>query len=167
MHKIRLVKQKLNFSAAHFITLGNECEALHGHNYYTSVEMAGGPDDNFYLIDFGTLKRKMQALCDALDHKVLMASENPHLIMKVNGRQFDVAYRDKKYSFPAEDVVALPIPNTTVEMLSQYLCLKLQELLAGKGYLDKIRYLEVGVEETTGQMATYRIDITSPSSQQK
>lgn len=159
MHKIRLVKQKLNFSAAHFITLENECEALHGHNYYTLVELAGTPDENFYLIDFGILKKEMQALCDSLDHKVLMAAENPHLIMGRNGKQFDVTYREKKYSFPAEDVASLPIPNTTVEMLSQYLCMKLKEVLAAKHYLSRIRFIEVGVEETAGQMASYRIDL--------
>lgn len=159
MHKIRLVKQKLNFSAAHFITLENECEALHGHNYYTLVEITGAPDENFYLIDFGVLKKEMRTLCNSLDHKVLMAVENPHLIMGPNGKQFDVAYREKKYSFPAEDVAALPIPNTTVEMLSQYLCVKLKDVLAHKGYLDKIRSIEVGVEETAGQLASYRIDL--------
>lgn len=159
MHRIRLVKQKLNFSAAHFITLENECEALHGHNYYTLVEITGTPDENFYLIDFGVLKKEMRALCNSLDHKVLMAVENPHLIMGPNGKQFDVAYRGKKYSFPAEDVAALPIPNTTVEMLSQYLCVKLKDVLAHKGYLGKIRSIEVGVEETAGQLASYRIDL--------
>ncbi len=159
MHKIRLVKQKLNFSAAHFITLENECEALHGHNYYTLVELAGKPDENYYLIDFGILKKEVQALCNSLDHKVLMASENPHLIMGLNGKQFDVKYREKRYSFPTEDVVALPIPNTTVEMLAQYLCVQLKEVLAGKRYLDKISSIEVGVEETAGQMASYRIDL--------
>lgn len=159
MHKIRLVKQKLNFSAAHFITLENECEALHGHNYYTSVEITGTPDENFYLIDFGLLKKEMQMLCDSLDHKVLMAVENPHLVMSRCGKQFDVTYREKKYSFPFEDVAALPIPNTTVEMLSQYLCGKLRDALDGKRYLDKIRAIEVGVEETAGQLASYRIDL--------
>lgn len=159
MHKIRLVKQKLNFSAAHFITLENECEALHGHNYYTLVELQGEPDENFYLIDFGVLKKEVQALCDLLDHKVLMAAENPHLVMGRDGKQFNVTYREKRYSFPAEDVITLPIPNTTVEMLSQYLCMRLKDVLAAKRYLQNIRSIEVGVEETAGQMASYRIDL--------
>ncbi len=159
MHKIRLVKQKLNFSAAHFITFENECEALHGHNYYTLVEIHGGPDENFYLIDFSVLKKEMQILCDELEHKVLMATENPHLKMTSGGGQFNVEYRNKRYSFPAGDVMPLPIPNTTVEMLSQHLCQKLRNVLDAKGYLGKIRSIEVGVEETAGQMASYRIDL--------
>jgi 6-pyruvoyltetrahydropterin/6-carboxytetrahydropterin synthase len=158
MHKIRIEKQKLNFSAAHFITYENECESLHGHNYYTVVEIAGIPDENNYLIDFTVLKGKVQVLCDSLEHKVLMAMKNPHLKISEKDGQFEVCYRDKKYSFPVGDVVQLPIPNTTVEMLSEYLCQQLKGMLEKKGYLSRVTSMEVGVEETAGQMASYRMD---------
>lgn len=157
MHKIRLEKQKLNFSAAHFITFENECESLHGHNYYTMVELVGAPDENHYLVDFSIVKNEMRTLCVALDHKVLMALKNRHLKMSQADGQFEVIYRDKKYSFPAGDVVALPIPNTTVEMLSELLCHRLKELLEAKGYLKNITSIEVGVEESAGQMASFKI----------
>ena len=133
MHKIRIEKQKLNFSAAHFITYENECEALHGHNYYTVVEIIGRPDENHYVIDFKVLKKEMQVLCDSLEHKVLMAAQNPHLKMTEKDGQFEVVYRAKRYSFPTLDVLALPIPNTTVEMLSEYLCHQLKAVLEKKG----------------------------------
>lgn len=159
MYKIRLEKQKLNFSSAHFITFENECESLHGHNYHTLVEIGGKPDDNHYLIDFKLVKVEMAALCDELDHKTLLATKNRHLKVLTTGDRVDVAYQDRKYSFPLSDVVLLPIPNTTVEMLSEHLCVKLKNALDGKGYLSRAVYIEVGVEESLGQMATFRIDL--------
>lgn len=159
MYKIRLEKQKLNFSSAHFITFENECESLHGHNYYTVVEISGRPDENHYILDFKVAKKEMAALCDELDHKVLIAEKNRHLkISDVDGR-LDVRYMDRKYSFPRQDVALLPIPNTTVEMLSEYLCGRLKDVLEKKGFLAEASYIEVGVEETIGQMASFRINL--------
>jgi 6-pyruvoyltetrahydropterin/6-carboxytetrahydropterin synthase len=159
MYKIRLEKQKLNFSSAHFITFENECESLHGHNYYTVVEIAGKPDENHYIVDFKLVKNEMAALCDTLDHKTLIATQNRHLKVFTGNNKVDVEYQDRRYSFPQSDVVLLPIPNTTVEMLSEYLCLRLKEVLEKKGYLARATYIEVGVEESIGQMATFRIDL--------
>ncbi len=159
VYKIRLEKQKLNFSAAHFITFENECESLHGHNYYTVVEIGGKPDDNHYVLDFKVVKREMAALCDALDHKTLMAEKNRHLKITRRDDNLEVRYTDRRYSFPVGDVALLPIPNTTVEMLSEYLCGLLKAALEKKGYLEGASYVEVGVEETKGQMASFRINL--------
>jgi 6-pyruvoyltetrahydropterin/6-carboxytetrahydropterin synthase len=159
MYKILIEKQKLNFSAAHFITFEDDCENLHGHNYYTTIEIFGEPDKNFYLIDFKIIKNEMKKICDSLNHKFLLASENRYLKVKREGAQYEVTFKSKKYSFPAEDVMELPIPNTTAEMLSRYICEKLKGVLFEKGYLSNARSIEVGVEETQGQMASYKIDL--------
>ncbi|MGH7129220.1 MAG: 6-carboxytetrahydropterin synthase, partial [Planctomycetaceae bacterium] len=38
-YRVRVTKDHLVFSAAHFITFaGNVCERLHGHNWRTAVE---------------------------------------------------------------------------------------------------------------------------------
>jgi len=159
MYKINIQKQKLNFSAAHFITLEDECESLHGHNYYTTIEIHGEPDENSYLIDFKVVKREMKNICDSLDHKFLLAMKNPHLKVERANGDYVVVFRSKTYSFPEEDVVAIDIPNTTVEMLSKYMCEKLRSVLDSNGYLENISSIEVGVEETTGQMASFKIEL--------
>lgn len=161
MYTIRIEKQKLNFSAAHFITYENECEALHGHNYYTTIEIIGEPDKNNYLVDFKTIKKEMHSLCESLDHRVLLATKNRDLQITQTETQYEVTFHSKKYSFPKEDVVALPIPNTTVEMLSEYLCNKLKENLEKGGYLKNLSSIEVGVEETAGQMASFKAAVAA------
>ncbi len=158
MYRINIQKQKLNFSAAHFITLENDCEALHGHNYYTSVEMRGKLDENAYLMDFKVVKNELGKICKMLDHKVIMATQNKSLKVKTTKTGFEVRYRTKKYLFPIEDVMPLPITNTTVEKLSEYISEKLIKILKKKGLLKNIASLEVGVEETAGQMASFRIE---------
>jgi hypothetical protein len=51
--------------------------------------------------------------------------------------------------------VLLPLPNTTVEMLAQYLARRVREALAASGEV-LLTAVEVEVEENVGQSATYR-----------
>ncbi|MEE8483368.1 MAG: 6-carboxytetrahydropterin synthase [Nitrospinota bacterium] len=158
-HKIHIEKQKLNFSSAHFITFNeNDCETLHGHNYYTTLELRGQPNENRFIIDFRIVKKEMQVICDSLDHKILIAMKNPHIKIKRSATQLEIEFRDRKYSLPLSDVAEMPIQNTTVEMLSEYICNELHAALDKKGYLSNITSIEVGVEETQGQMASCRIE---------
>src|SRR5215212_1007494 len=56
-YSVRLDKEYLVFSAAHFITFnGNTCERLHGHNYRVRAEIHGPLDVNHYVIDFIALR---------------------------------------------------------------------------------------------------------------
>ncbi len=60
-----------------------------------------------------------------------------------------------RYVFPREDCALLPMPNTTVEMLAQYLAGRVSQELASAGGIA-LRAVEVEVEENFGQSATYR-----------
>jgi 6-pyruvoyltetrahydropterin/6-carboxytetrahydropterin synthase len=60
-----------------------------------------------------------------------------------------------RYVFPRGDCVLLPLPNTTVEMLAQYLARRVREALAASGEVA-LTAVEVEVEENVGQSATYR-----------
>ena len=54
---VRLNKDYLVFSSAHFITFaGNICERLHGHNYGLEIEITGPLDENRYVVDFIALR---------------------------------------------------------------------------------------------------------------
>src|ERR1044072_7903 len=79
--RVLVTKDYLVFASAHFITFsGHRCETLHGHNYRVGVTGEGALDPGSWSVfDFGVLKRIMRKLCDDIDHKVLLAAENPHL----------------------------------------------------------------------------------------
>ena len=58
-YHVRIAKDYLVFSAAHFITYdGDVCERLHGHNYRVAAEVAGPLDENHYVVDFIALRTR-------------------------------------------------------------------------------------------------------------
>ena len=156
--KVTVTKDYLVFASAHFITFaGHRCESLHGHNYRVGVVLEGALDEgNWYVLDFRVLKKLMKGYCDAIDHKVLLPLSNPRLQVVDRGDSVTVAYDDApRYLFPRGDCALLPIPNTTVEMLAEYLGGQLRDGLAAAGATN-IRVLEIEVEENFGQSAIYR-----------
>ena len=160
-YRVSVEKDYLVFASAHFITFaGHRCEGLHGHNYRASVVVEGALDpESWYVFDFVTLKRIMRKLCDDIDHKVLLPTENPHLRIAEDGDSVSVAYDGKpRYVFPTRDCALLPVPNTTVEMLAELLTGQLQAELAKEG-AKGVRAIEMEVEENFGQSATYRLTL--------
>lgn len=153
--KISITKEDLVFAAAHFITYaGHRCEKLHGHNYRVSVVVEGGLEpDSWYVVDFSAVKKVMRALTGELDHRVLLPRDNPQLKVVQDDGSVRVSYAgEPRYVFPAGDCVILPIPNTTVEMLSQYFAGRVRAELAGL----HLQAVEIEVEENFGQSASYR-----------
>ena len=79
-YRVRVTKDYLVFSAAHFITFnGNICERLHGHNYQVEAELHGPLDENHYVIDFIALRDHLKKLVDELDHHVLLPTKHPQI----------------------------------------------------------------------------------------
>src|SRR5712692_1059655 len=155
--RVAVTKEDLVFAAAHFITLpGHRCEALHGHNYRVGVTLEGALDsESWFVVDFAGVKSVMRRLTAELDHRVLLPRENPKLAVTTEGGSVRVAYDgEPRYVFPVRDCVLLPIPNTTVEMLAQYLTVRLRRDLVGLG-AAKLRAIELEVEENFGQSAIY------------
>ena len=156
--RIRVKKDYTVFSSTHFITFaGHRCESLHGHNYRVGVALDGAIDeDGWYVLDFSLVKRLMRQLCDEIDHKVLLPLENPKLGIVTRDQTVSVDYEGTlRYVFPVRDCALLPIPNTTVEMLARHLATRfLTEL--GAGTVAHLTAIEMEVEESFGQSATYR-----------
>lgn len=159
--KVTVTKEDLVFASAHFITFaGHRCETLHGHNYRAGAVVEGGLEpDSWFVLDFAALKRVMKRLTDELDHRVLLPRDNPKLTITSDNDAVHVAFDGRpRYVFPTRDCVILPIPNTTVEMLAQYLAGRVRTELAavhGAGAVN-LTAIEIEVEENFGQAASYR-----------
>jgi len=156
-YRVAVEKDYLLFAAGHFITYGEQCETLHGHNYRVRVELEGELDENAYVFDFVVLKRIMRGLVNELDHRMLLPLRNPKLEVREEDDEVHVHARDrpKRYVFPREDVVLLDVPNTTAEMLARHLARRLREELAALG-ASNLSAVTMVVEETAGQAAWYR-----------
>ena len=156
--RVQVSKDYLVFASAHFITFkGHQCETLHGHNYRVGVAVEGSLDsETLFVLDFSVLKQITRQLVDQIDHKVLLPTLNPKLSFREDGDRVLVDYFGKPtYVFPRRDCALLAIPNTTAEMLAQYLGVQVRQELAAGGYTH-LTCLELEVEENYGQAATYR-----------
>lgn len=154
-YEVRVSKDYLVFAAGHFITYGGLCERLHGHNYRVSVVIEGDLDENHYVFDFVELKTIMREIVNELDHKMLLPDHNPALTISEDGDSISVRFEERRYVFPRQDVVLLPVPNTTAEMLARFLAGRLRETLTGPS-AARLTAIAVEVEESFGQSAWYR-----------
>ena len=153
--RVHVTKDHLTFCSGHFITYeGNQCERLHGHNYRVAVEVDGPLDSNFYVFDFIALKKITMAISDELDHRMMLPLKNPHIKVEQTGEQVEVRFEGKRWSFPREDCVLLPIENTTAELLARYIASRLKTTLHSEYHFFPTR-LAVEVEESHGQSAVY------------
>lgn len=149
---VRISKDYLVFSAGHFITYnGNVCERLHGHNYRVAAEVYGPLDENHYVVDFIALRDALKAIVDELDHHMLLPTTHPQIKVAADEKRVEVTFEDRQWVFPRCDCILLPVPNTTTELLAQYIGRKLLDALqACSGF--RPQRLRVEVDECEGQV---------------
>ena len=146
-YHVRLAKEQFTFSAAHFITFaGNICERLHGHNYHVAVEVHGPLDENLYVFDFVALRDAVLAVTRELDHHVLLPTTHPKIKVESDDREVTVTFEERRWIFPLDDCVLLPVANTTAELVARYIG---ERLIAGMQ--PKPEKLIVSVDECDGQ----------------
>ena len=119
--QVRISKEEFIFSAAHFITYdGNICERLHGHNYGVAALIDGPLDENQYVIDFIAVRNALKAITQSLDHHVLLPTNHTMIDVTSNGKEVTATFQDRRWIFPAEDCILLPVTNTTAELLARF-----------------------------------------------
>ena len=159
--KVSVAKDYLGFSSAHFITLsGHKCESLHGHNYRVGVTIEGALDPECaFVVDFALIKQVVKPLADAMDHKVLLPTKNPKLVLREEGESTIVEYLGRsRFVFPTTNLSLVPIANTTAEMIAEYLAHRVRDGLRAQG-LSLLTAIEVEVEESPGQAGSFRLGL--------
>lgn len=125
---LEIHKEEFSFSAGHFtIFSATEREHLHGHNYYVSVAFNIKIEHNGLSFDYRHYKKKILALCEQLDRKLLLPSESPYLNIEDGDDYWVGQFNHKKIPFLKEDVVILPLTNITIEELSHWFLQKTLE----------------------------------------
>ena len=154
---IDVAKDYFNFAAAHFLIFANgQREALHGHNYQVAVRLEGELDQAGVVQDFITFKPVVKRVCDALDHRTLIQSQSPILKVEKQDGKILIHYKKQKIILPKQDVILLPIANTSTELLAEYIAKQLQAKVRQQFPAANIRYIEVAVEEARSQQAIFR-----------
>lgn len=152
-YSVRLSSDDLVFSAAHFITLGpGQCERLHGHNYRVVVEVHGPLGENQYVVDFVAMHEVVRAMLGEWDHRVLLPSQHPEIRVTGDDRELTVRWNERRWVFPRDDCVLLPVSNTTAELLAQHLLNRLLTHLRTRWGLSASK-LRVELHESFGHSA--------------
>ena len=154
---IEVAKDYFNFASAHFLIFANgKREPLHGHNYQVSVVMEGDLDHSGVVLDFITFKPVVKQVCDALDHRTLIQTASPMIRVRLRAQEVEVRYGKQKIVLPRQDVILLPLLNTSTELLAEHIAGQIRRQVRRKFPQTQIRFLEVGVEEARGQRGYYR-----------
>ena len=155
-YRVRVTKDHLVFSAAHFITYnGNICERLHGHNWRVAVEVAGPLDGTGTCSIFSSAAREAQQIVNELDHRMLLPLQHASIRVAESPAEVEVRFEGRRWVFPREDCILLPIENTTAERLAWWIGQRLRDVLNLQGMTS----LQVDVEENFGQWATCEIPL--------
>lgn len=163
MTTLHLAKQNFKFSAAHFLIFDDQhAERLHGHNYQVQVDIKTPSEEELhadgYFLDFNVFKKYIKSRLDQWDEIVILPEKHKDMKFKKNGKCLEVSFRDRFYAFPLNEVLQLPVTNTSVEQLSR--------LLAEDFFAEFKKYgvqeIKVYVAETHGQGASTLIQGSNP-----
>jgi 6-pyruvoyltetrahydropterin/6-carboxytetrahydropterin synthase len=155
-YSIKVYKQYFNFAASHFLIFDDGSrEPLHGHNYRVMFKGEVGELRHDMVFDFLDIKPIVREVCDSLDHKLLLPKDNERLTIREDGTNYSVITPDEsRFSFPKQDVLLLPILNTSAERLAIHICSEVRRITFEK-FKFTFAALEIEVEETPGQSAIY------------
>ena len=164
------IQSNLRFSSAHVIPGHELCGFIHGHSYFVDVEIEGERVGKFdFIVEFKDVKSYTRAICDELDHRLLIPVYNDLIEFKDFDKEKDSIFDLQKqksvyfkidgkgYTIPSVDCVFLPLPYSSAEELSMFFAKTLAKKLSET--YDNIKYVAVCVNEGIGQGAEYREDL--------
>lgn len=141
-------RSSIRFSSTHLLSGHEKCGFLHGHTYAINAKVYGEKDKQGFIMDFSLLKSTLREIADKLDHRILLPEEDKHVSIDNNKIRMEVD--GKRYVFPRDDCVLLPIKNVTAENLAEYV---LNELSKKINLPKNVKKIEIGVDEGFGQGA--------------
>ena len=118
--------------------------------------MEGELDRAGVVLDFIAFKPMVKRICDALDHRTLIQTKSPAIKVRRRAKEIEVIYKKQKIILPRQDVILLPLANTSTELLAEHVANQIRRQVRQQFPGSKIRHMEVGVEEARGQRGLYR-----------
>lgn len=152
---LQVGRGEFGFAAAHAGLHDGEFEPLHGHTFQVTLRLSGEPDSDGMLIDFSKVKAALREAIAPLRRRTLMPGRAPQVRITPENDTLSIAISGKSYVLPAEDVVVLPLANTTTEAIAGYLLDQVLPHLQG----ERLTTAELEVSEAPDTSATARVDL--------
>ncbi len=153
--RISIAREQYKFSCAHMTVFPDGTkERLHGHNYMLAIALEVSDVSLEAMIPFSAIKTALAALCAEWKEHLFLAGKNPRLEIVRDDTQLEFRLCGEAYAMPRGDVLVLPIDNISVEALAVHAADRLRAMLTLPA---SVTALEVTVEESPGQGASYRV----------
>jgi len=121
------------------------CRFLHGYALQFQIMFEGALDEKNWIVGFGDLKPLRAALEDLLDHKTLVAADDPKLAT------FEELHE--------KGIIQLRVvPAVGCEKFAELVFTMADDLLAAKGYKPRCRVVSVECREHDGNSAIVGVD---------
>lgn len=153
---VEVGRGEFGFSAAHAGVHDGEFEPLHGHTYQVALRLFGIVHADGMLIDFGEIKAALREVIVPLRRRTMIPGRTPEAVITSENNTLSIVAGRKRYVLPAEDVVVLPLVNTTTETIAGYLLDRILPYLHGYG----LTTVELEVSEAPDTSATAHFDLT-------
>lgn len=147
---------EFGFSAAHTGLHDGEFETLHGHSFHVTLRLSGTPGADGMLVDFAKVKAALREAIAPLRRRTLMPGEAPEVRITRENDTLSICAGRKRYVLPADDVMVLPLTNTTTEALADYLLVQVLTRLRG----TSLTAVELKLSEATDASATAHAELT-------
>ena len=144
----------------HFIDLirGDVC-SFKCTGYRVAAELCGPLGNHAYVVDFIKLRDALQSITAEMDHRMLLPGEHPSIQVVEQDREVVTTFGERRWVFPSEDCLILPVVNTTAEMLARYIGRRLIDSLSLQA--PAIQSVRVDVDECDGQLASWETDLAA------
>ena len=152
---LEMARAEFGFYAAHIALYNGEVEPLHGHTFQVTLRVSGEPDASGVVAEFSEIKPAMRDAVAPLRRRTLIPGHAPELQITPENDSVSITCGRKRYLLPAEDVTILPLTNTTLEALANYLLSQVLPQLQRTALVAA----ELEVSELPGTSATARADL--------
>jgi 6-pyruvoyltetrahydropterin/6-carboxytetrahydropterin synthase len=160
-HRVTVRRDQYKFSCAHMTVFPDGSkERLHGHNYQLGLELELTDVAFARMLPFQAIKDCLAGLCLELRERVVIAERNPlTTLVRVDAIELELTVCGKRYVFPREDVLLLPVDNVSVEGLASYFADRVLAALTPSLEPGLVTALEMWVSESPGQGSTCRLEL--------
>ncbi|MBK9035428.1 MAG: 6-carboxytetrahydropterin synthase [Myxococcales bacterium] len=158
-HRVVVAREQYKFSCAHMTVFPDGTkERLHGHNYQLGAVLELADVAFAQMIPFAAIKDALATICKEFRERVLLADANPfYEQVRADDDELEVRVCGRRYVFPREDVLLLPIDNVSAEALAAYLADRLVAALGPSLPPGVVHAVEVSVHESPGQGSSCQI----------
>ena len=87
---------------------------------------------------------------------MILPRDHAEIIVSSDDQETTARFRDRRWVFPNEDCVILPVINTTAEEIARVIAQRVRQATADK-FGSAIDWIEVAVDENNGQWGVCRL----------